>query len=119
MIYMAFLWTASNSSTSFLSWRRHTWTGYSRWVALGHTSEEDNHLPHPAGHPSFDAAQDTVGLLGYKHTLLAHVQLFLYQDTEVLLCRAVFIMFFSRFVQITEIALAPVQHFALGLAESH
>jgi len=36
-----------------------------------------NHLPRPAGHASLDAAQDTVGLLGCKLTLmLAHVQLF-------------------------------------------
>ena len=34
-------------------------------------AEEDNH---PAGHLSFDAVQDTVGLLGHKHTLLAHVK---------------------------------------------
>ena len=26
--------------------------------------EGDNHLPHPAGHPSFHAAQDTAGLSG-------------------------------------------------------
>jgi len=30
-------------------------------------------LPLPAGHPSFDVTQDTVGLLGCNCTLLAHV----------------------------------------------
>jgi len=30
--------------------------------------ERDNHLPHSAGHPSFDEAQDIVGLLGCKCT---------------------------------------------------
>ena len=30
--------------------------------------------------PSFDVAQDTVGLLGCKHTLLAHIKFFIYQD---------------------------------------
>jgi len=38
--------------------------------------------------PPFDAAQDTVGLLGRKHTLLAHVQLFVHWDPQVLLHRA-------------------------------
>jgi len=33
-----------------------------------------NHLPQPAAHASLDAAQDTVGLLGCKHTLPAHVE---------------------------------------------
>ncbi|KAK4810857.1 hypothetical protein QYF61_008829 [Mycteria americana] len=41
--------------------------------------EWQNHLPRPAGHASFDAAQDTVGLLGCERTLLAHVQLFIHQ----------------------------------------
>ena len=39
-----------------------------------------NHVPLPAGHLSFDAAQDTVGLPGFKCTLLAHVQLFTHQN---------------------------------------
>jgi len=33
-------------------------------------AEGQNHLPRPAGHTAFDAAQDTVGLLGFKRTLL-------------------------------------------------
>ncbi|KAK4816463.1 hypothetical protein QYF61_017191 [Mycteria americana] len=47
-----------------------------------------NHLPRPAGHASFDAAQDMVGLLGCKHTLPAAVQLFIHQYPQVLLHRA-------------------------------
>ena len=42
----------------------------------------------PAGHPSSDAAQDTVNILSCKCTLLAHVQLFVHQDPHVLLHRA-------------------------------
>ena len=38
--------------------------------------EGDNPLPLPAGHSSVDATQDAVSLLGCKHKLLAHVQLF-------------------------------------------
>jgi len=37
-------------------------------------AEGANHLPVPAADPSFNAAQNTVGLAGCKHTLLAHVQ---------------------------------------------
>jgi len=37
--------------------------------------ERQDHLPPPGGHTSFDAVQDTVGLLGYNGTLLAHVHL--------------------------------------------
>jgi len=40
-------------------------------------AEGDNPLPLPAGHFSFDTAQDTVGLLGCRLTLLAQVQFFI------------------------------------------
>uniref|UniRef100_A0A8B9FAM1 RB transcriptional corepressor 1 n=1 Tax=Amazona collaria TaxID=241587 RepID=A0A8B9FAM1_9PSIT len=43
------------------------------------------HLPRPAGHTPFDAAQDTVGLLGCKRTLLAHVHFFINPHPQVLL----------------------------------
>jgi len=43
-------------------------------------AEGDNHLPLSAGHPSCDAAQVTVDLLGCKRMLLAHVKFFIYQD---------------------------------------
>ena len=35
----------------------------------------DNLLPHPSGHPYFDAARDKVGLPGCKCTLLTHENL--------------------------------------------
>ena len=38
----------------------------------------------PAGHPSVDSAQNTVGLPGCMNLLLAHVQLFVHQDSQVL-----------------------------------
>jgi len=47
-----------------------------------------NPLPRRAGHDSLDAAQDTGGLLGCKHTLLAHVELLIHQYPQVLLRRA-------------------------------
>ena len=50
--------------------------------------ERDNHLPLLAGHPFFDVSQDTDGLLGSKYMLLAHDQLFIHQDSQVLPGRA-------------------------------
>ncbi|KAJ7414376.1 hypothetical protein BTVI_41314 [Pitangus sulphuratus] len=47
-----------------------------------------NHLPHPAAHSAFDAAQDTIGFLGCEHTLMAHVQPLIHQHPQVLASRA-------------------------------
>jgi len=57
----------------FLCQGPQVWTQYSRWDLM--RVQGDHHFPCPAGHPSFDAAQDTVGLSGCKRTLLAHVKL--------------------------------------------
>ena len=75
----------------------------------------DNHLPHSAGHPSFEAAQDTVGLPYCKHTLLAHTQLSAYQNPEDLLQRAVLNEFFSQSVLMFGIAMTQVQNHAFDL----
>lgn len=66
-----------------------------------------------------NAAQDTVGLLGCKHTLLACVQLFIHQDHKDLLLRADLNEFFSQFVYISGIVLTQAEQLAIGLAESH
>ena len=79
--------------------------------------EGDDHLPLPAGHPLFNAAQNTIGLLGLKHTLLAHFQLLVHQDPQVLLCRAALKEFFSQSIVISGIATTQVQH--LGLVKPH
>jgi len=65
--------------------------------------EVDNHLSHTAGHSSFDAAQDIVGLPNCKSTLLAQVQLFIHQDPQVLLQRAA-LYEFSQFAHMSRIA---------------
>jgi len=62
----------------------------------------------------FDAAQDIVGLQSCKHTLLAHVQLLIHQDPQVLLVRAAVNEFFSQFILVS-----GMQHIALGLVKSH
>jgi len=82
----------------------------SRW---GSRVGRNNPLPCPAGHPSFDASQNAVGLPGFEHTLLAHVQLFVHQKLQVLLCRAALKAFFSQSVLRSEIAPPQVQHLAL------
>jgi len=49
-----------------------------------HRAEGQDH--YPAGQTS-DAAQDTVGFLSCESTLLAHVQLAIYQNSQVLFNR--------------------------------
>lgn len=34
--------------------------------------ERKNHLPQPAGHSSFDTAEDMAGILGCEHMVLTH-----------------------------------------------
>lgn len=49
--------------------------------------EGGNPLPLPAGHHSFDEAQDMVGLSSCKHMLTAHIQLSIHQNPQILLLR--------------------------------
>jgi len=81
--------------------------------------EGQNHLPRPAGHSSFDAAQTTVGLLGCERTLLAHVQLFIHQYPQVLLSRAALNPFIPQSLLIAGFAPIEMQDAALGLVEPH
>ncbi|KAK4822675.1 hypothetical protein QYF61_019042 [Mycteria americana] len=81
--------------------------------------EGENHLPRPAGHASFDAAQDTVGLLGCKHTLPGHVELLINQHPWVLLLRAALNPFSAQPVFVLWIAPTHVQDLALGFVELH
>uniref|UniRef100_A0A8B9IZ97 Rho GTPase activating protein 40 n=1 Tax=Amazona collaria TaxID=241587 RepID=A0A8B9IZ97_9PSIT len=60
-------------------------------------AEGQEHLPRPAGHAPFDAAQDTVGFLGCKRTLQpAHVHFFINPHPQVLLCRAALNLFSAQ-----------------------
>ncbi|KAK4825246.1 hypothetical protein QYF61_025645, partial [Mycteria americana] len=81
--------------------------------------EGQNPLIQPAGHTPFDAAQDTVGLLGCERTLLAHVHLFIHQYPQVLLRRAALSPFIPQPVLILGVAPTQVQDLALGLVEPH
>lgn len=59
-------------------------------------AEGVNLLPCPSGHSSSGAAQETTGLQGWKHTLLAHLKHFIYQDPQVLFSRATFALCFVK-----------------------
>ena len=82
-------------------------------------AEGDNPLPPPAGHSSVHAVQDSVHLLSCKCTLLAHVELFVHQNPQVLLCRAALNVFSTQSVHISGIAPAQVQQLAVRLIEPH
>ncbi|KAK4832092.1 hypothetical protein QYF61_020707 [Mycteria americana] len=81
--------------------------------------EGENHLPRPAGPASFDAAQDTVGFLGCKHTLPGHVELLINQHPQVLLLRAALNPFSAQPLFVLGIVLTHVQDLALGLVKVH
>ena len=81
--------------------------------------EGENPLPRPAGHASFDAAQDTVGFLGCKRTLPAHVELLINQYPQVLLLRAAFNPFLAQPIFMLGIAPTHVQDLARGRVELH
>ena len=129
IILMALLWTHSSSSTSFLYWGSPDLDAILQTGPHKERTKGDNPLPLPAGHHSFDAAQNTFGCLGCKRTLLAHVQLFIHQDPQVLIHRTA-LSEFSQSVLISGIASTKVQHLqskvkltfqgeAMGLAQCH
>jgi len=67
------------------------------WRSHQRKVEEQDHLPRPADHASFVAAQDMADLLGCRGALLAHVQLAIHQYSQVLLGRAVLYHSFSLY----------------------
>jgi len=96
---MAFLWRSS----SLLYWTPKPGCSTPDGATQG-LSRRGQSPPSLAGHPSVDAAQETVGLPGCKHALLAHVQLFVHQKSQVLLVRAVHNDFFSQSALISGVA---------------
>jgi len=78
-------------------------------------SKGQNHLPRPAGHASFDAAEDMVGLLGCERTLPGHTELLINQHPQVLLLRAALSLFFAQPVFVLGIAPTQLQDLVLGL----
>jgi len=79
----------------------------------------EDQLPHPAGHASFDAAQDTFDLLGCEGTLLAHIQLPILQSPRVFFGRAALNPFIPQLVLVMRVASTQVQDLAFGFVEAH
>jgi len=71
--------------------------------------EGQDHLPWPAGHASFDAAQDMVSVLGCEDTVLPYVQLPSTSTPKP----------FSILMSLSLDCLNPVQDLALGFVEPH
>jgi len=65
--------------------------------------EGQDHLSPPAGHASFNVAQYTVGFLGCKATLLAHVQLPIHQYPQVIFSRAMLNPFIPQVVLVADV----------------
>jgi len=80
-------------------------------------AEGQDHLPHPAGHTSFDADKVIVGFLGCKGTLVAHVPLATHQYPQVLFRGAVLNPFILQLVLVVDAATIQVQDLALGFVE--
>ncbi|KAK4816620.1 hypothetical protein QYF61_019319 [Mycteria americana] len=78
-----------------------------------------DHFPSRAGHAIFDTHQDAILFLGHLGTLLAHIQLAVDQDPQVLSCRAAFQPLFPKPVALHGVAMAQVQDLALGLLKPH
>ena len=80
-----------------------------------HQSRAEGQNPLPAVHTGLDAAQDSIGFLGSKHTLLVHAQPLIQQNPQVLLGRVALNLFNSQSVLILGVILTQGQDFALGL----
>lgn len=69
------------------------------------------------GHFSCDAAQDAVGFLGCRRTLLSHAELLIHEHPQVFLPRANFDPFFTQPALNLEVDLTHVLDLALDLVE--
>lgn len=77
----------------------------------------DNHFPQHTGYSSANTTQDTASVFSCQGTLLAHVQLTVYQHTQVIFSRAAPQPVNSQPVLLPGIILFQVQNFAFVLVE--
>lgn len=84
---------------------------------LGRVSQEESREgdSSPASHTSFDAVQDTVDFLGYKHTQPAHVGLLINQHPQIFLLRDTLSPLPAQPVFVFGIAPVQTQDLAHGL----
>lgn len=113
---MALVWTHSNRFLSYLCWEVDAALQVGSHRSRG---EGQNCLPQPAAHPSFDAAQETIGFLGFKPALLSHVLCLIHPHPQVLLSRVALCVFIPQLLLISGSALTQVQDLTLGLVEPH
>ncbi|KAJ7426012.1 hypothetical protein WISP_19978 [Willisornis vidua] len=76
-----------------------------------------DHCPGPAGHTILDPGQDPIGLLGHLGTMLAHVELPVNPNPQVLLPLAALQPLCAQPVLLQEVVVAKGQDPALGLVE--
>jgi len=79
--------------------------------------EGQNHVLRPDGHTSLAVTQATVGLLGCKHILLAHVESSINCHSSIRLLRDALMSFSAEPVSVLGIALTQMQNLAVGLVE--
>lgn len=65
-----------------------------------HGAEEWEHLPHPSGHASIGADQDTIDFVDCEGTLLADVHLAIHQYTHIFFGRVLFYPFGPQLIHI-------------------
>lgn len=73
-IFVVSFWTQPNRFTLFLFWGCQTW--------ILTAVEGENHLSWPASHTAFQVAQDTIGFLGWKSSLLTHAWFFILKSCK-------------------------------------
>ncbi|KAK4830413.1 hypothetical protein QYF61_010944 [Mycteria americana] len=81
--------------------------------------QQHDHFPSPAGHTVPDTSQEAVGFLGYLGTLLAHIQLAVDQQPQVLFRQAAFQPLFPKPVALHGVVVTQVQDPTLRLVEPH
>lgn len=112
-ILMAFHWSLSKGSPTFLCWVTQARRQYSRWV-LTRAEQRGTSPPPPCCHPPVAAAQDAVDHPGPKSTLLPHVQLL---STRIPISFSTGLLSLSS--SPSGIAPTQVQQLALGFVEPH
>jgi len=84
-----------------------------------HQCSVQRDVPVPAGHSISDSSQDAVGFLTYLSTLLTHVQLSIYQCSQILFTFTVFRSLCFKPVALHGLVVTKVQDKMLGLINAH
>lgn len=118
MILVALFWTHSNSSMSLSYWGAQHCTQHSKARPHRGRIEGTDPLHQPAGDSAPDELWDTICLLGHKGTLVAHGQLGVPKDQQVLFHKAAFQQVIPKTVLVHHGIPPKVQGPALAFVES-